>query len=221
MSSNHSQEFVHRFFSPQYDLERVAMPDGRYYRLPSGKLVPSVTTVLSKLDSKKLDRWRERVGEEEANKISAQARTRGTAVHELCERYLLNEDIDPSSAMPFNFSEFKKLRPILKEHVGLIYGIEYRLFSEELNAAGTSDLICQWKGQNAIVDFKTSKYEKKESDIQHYFIQAACYAMMVEELYLVSIPKIVIMMTVDHDNPVIFEKLKLEYEHKVRSIFCQ
>lgn len=219
MSLNHCQEFVHDLLSPQYDLERVALPEGRHYKLPSGKLVPSVTTVLSRINSKKLDRWRDRIGEDEANKISTQAKLRGTAVHELCEKYLMNETDIHKGSMPFNYSEFKKIRPILDENVGTIYGIEYRLFSEELEAAGTSDLICQWNGINAVVDFKTSKYEKKEKDIPHYFIQAACYALMAEELYSIQIPKVVIIMTVDHHDPVVFEKDKSDYVHQVKMLF--
>lgn len=221
MSLNPCRGFVHEFLSPQYDLERVALPEGRHYKLPSGKLVPSVTTILSKLNSKKLDDWRDRVGEDEANKISTQAKLRGTAVHELCEKYLMNETNIHKGAMPFNYSEFKKIRPLLDKNVGIIYGVEYRLFSEEMEAAGTSDLICKWNGQNAIVDFKTSKYEKKEKDISHYFIQAACYALMVEELYGIEVPRIVIIMTVDHEDPIVFEKEKSDYVHQVRMIFGQ
>ena len=37
--------------------------------------------------------WRNRVGEEEANKISKRASTRGNKCHKLCELYLSNEDI--------------------------------------------------------------------------------------------------------------------------------
>ena len=121
--------------------------------------------------------------------------------------------------MPFNYSEFKKLQSILDKNVQTVYGIEYKLFSENLYTAGTSDLICNWNGVNSIVDFKTSKYIKDENYINHYFIQATCYALMAEELYNIQIPKIVILMTVDHDDPLIFEKEKKDYVTQVNMIF--
>ena len=49
------------------------------------KKVPSVTTILSGTQSKQkaeaLDKWRERIGYEEAARITNQAATRGTEMH--------------------------------------------------------------------------------------------------------------------------------------------
>jgi len=213
---------VHKLLTPDYKLERVQKEDGRYYVLPSGAHVPSVTTVLSKLDAGWLDKWKARVGEEKANRVSTQAKLRGTAIHDLCERYARNEPMETlkKGAMPINFADFKKLAKVLDERVGEIYGIEYRLFSEFLGTAGTSDLICQWDGGYAIVDFKTSKYEKDSSDIFSYFIQSSAYARMVEELYGITIPKIVIIISVDHEpKPLIFERYRSEFDDEVVSIF--
>lgn len=214
--------FVHKLLAPEYKLERVQKEDGRYYVLPSGKHVPSVTTVLGRLDTGWLEKWKARVGEEQAERVSTQAKLRGTAIHDLCERYLRNEDTATlkKGAMPINWSDFRKIAKILDENVGEVFGIEYRLFSEELNAAGTSDLIAMWKNTAAIIDFKTSKYEKDSGDIFSYFIQATCYALMVEELYGISIPKIVIIISVDHEpKPLVFERDKAEFIQETLSIF--
>jgi genome maintenance exonuclease 1 len=214
--------FVHKPLAPEYKLERVQKEDGRYYVLPSGAHVPSVTTVLGRLDTGWLEKWIARVGKEKAERVSTQAKLRGTAIHDLCEQYLRNEDTATikKGSMPINWADFRKIAKILDENVGDVYGVEYRLFSEELGAAGTSDLIGTWNGVNAIIDFKTSKYEKDSGDIFSYFIQATCYALMVEELYGLSIPKIVIIISVDHEpKPLIFERDKAEFIEETRSIF--
>jgi hypothetical protein len=63
---------------------------GRKYVLPDGTKLPSITTVLSILSEDSIRAWRERVGTEEANKISTRASRRGTAVHSICENYVNN-----------------------------------------------------------------------------------------------------------------------------------
>lgn len=210
--------FKHDFLK-QYDLPRIDKEDGRYYQLPDGEHVPSVTTVLSKLDKGWLTKWKTRVGEEKANRISTQAKNRGTAIHALCEKYLLNDPNPQKGSMPFNWAQFKEIRPHLDANVTTIRGIEHRLFSKRLHAAGTTDLLCDWKGTPSIVDFKTSKYPKKEDDIWSYFIQLTAYAEMTKELYEIKVPQIVIVMVVDHNPVQIFEKNTDSYLEDVYSIF--
>ena len=57
--------------------------------------LPSVTTILSATQSEEqresLQRWRERVGEEEATRIVDQSGARGTAMHKILEKYILEE----------------------------------------------------------------------------------------------------------------------------------
>ena len=58
------------------------------------------------------------VFEEEANKISTQAATRGTAVHQLAEDYLNNSATWSKGAMPSNLFAFNQIKPI-KMHTEL------------------------------------------------------------------------------------------------------
>ena len=74
------------------DLDANTTTTGRTYSTPDGKSYPSVTTVLSILNEHIIKAWRERVGEEEANRISGVAANRGTRVHSIVEKYLNNED---------------------------------------------------------------------------------------------------------------------------------
>ena len=53
--------------------------------------------------------WRKRVGEVEANRISTQAATRGTAVHKLAEDYIDNVEGWSKGAMPANIASFNDL----------------------------------------------------------------------------------------------------------------
>lgn len=78
-------------------LNREDTEGGRFYVLPSGQKVPSVTTVLSWHKKPALQEWRNRVGEEEANRVSKKASTRGTKLHAVCEDYLNNKQIDLKS----------------------------------------------------------------------------------------------------------------------------
>ena len=66
----------------------------RVYVNAAGVGYPSATTVLGVLNKDSINKWRERVGEEEADRISKQASTRGTKIHTLTEAYLKNEEVD-------------------------------------------------------------------------------------------------------------------------------
>ena len=64
----------------------------RFYEVEPGVLCPSITSVLSVNSKESIAKWRKRVGDEEANKVSLNARLRGNEVHDLCERFVKNED---------------------------------------------------------------------------------------------------------------------------------
>ena len=212
--------FEHEFYTP-FRLERVVIDGKRHYVTPSGQKYKSVTTILDeKLDKTGLLEWRKKVGEAEANRTSTQAANRGTAIHDIAEHYLLNKESFPKGCMPANVDTFRQLRPILDEHVGKIYGLEYFLYSDVLKTAGATDCIAEFDGINSIIDFKTSRKVKKEEWIQSYFLQATCYAMMAEERLGLAIPQIAILIAVDHEEPQVFVKPKLEFISRVREIFA-
>ena len=205
------------------DLKRLQTPWGRFYEVEDGIAYPSVTTVLDKYYSKEyLDRWRERVGEREAFLVTKTAATKGTATHRMAEKFLMNEDYTLGDVMSLQIESFKPVAVALKIFVKKVYGTELPLYSHELKTAGTTDLLCDWNGEAAIVDFKTSRSSKREKDIPHYFVQAATYAYMAEQTYDLTIRKIVIILSVEHEvQPVIFEADPHEYYDEVKKIFKQ
>jgi hypothetical protein len=183
---------------------------GRLYTTPEGLKYPSVTTIIGKAsDNTWLEDWKARVGEEEVRKISGQASRRGTAVHELAEEYLKNNPNYSRGHMPGNVATFGQIKPILNKHITKIYGLEVPLYSDNLRVAGRVDCVAEWDNVLSIIDFKTSKREKKREDIGGYFTQASAYSYMMFERTGLLPKQIVIIMMVDDGHPLVFvEKAK-------------
>lgn len=200
--------FTHIDFQLE-EMDTETIDGKRYYVTPKGKL-PSITTVLSILSRDAIKKWRERVGEAEANKISTKASRRGTNVHAMCEDFL-NNDLDAKKYLPNDRETFNSLRPVLEEHINNIYAQEVPLWSEYLGVAGRVDCIAEWDGKIAVIDFKTSRKPKKKEYISNYFQQCSAYAVMWEERTGIPINKIVVVIAVDGEEPQVFEERRDNY----------
>ncbi len=184
-------------------LERKTGPDGsRVYSTPSGLSYPSVTTITGLLNIDALMAWRERVGDQEANRISKRAANRGTRVHSLCEKFLLNEEVVPDM---FDLDNWKKIKPLLGR-IDNIHALETPLYSDHLQVAGTVDCIAEYEGKLSVIDFKTSSRVKTRDDIHGYFMQCSAYAVAFEELTGIPVPRIVVIMAVDDNDPLVFKE---------------
>lgn len=201
--------FTHKTI-PFNDLKTVTIDGKRFYQTPEGNTYPSVTTITGLYNKKEILEWRKRVGEEEANRISTKASSRGTRVHKLCEDYLNNE-LNTDRYMPDSVGMFKSIQPIIDQYVDNIYAIEAPLYSDHLKVAGRVDCIAEFDGKLAIIDFKTSSRQKSEDKIQNYFMQCAAYAVMFEELTGIPVPRLAIIMAVDSDHPQLFVKKRNDY----------
>jgi len=196
------KKFKHEKIDIGYDdLDTTTTNSGRDYLTPDGSLYPSVTTVLSILNEDIIKAWRQRVGEEEANRISGKASNRGTRVHSIVEKYLNNEDT--VKFLPHIRQSLENLKPVLND-IETIYGLEVPLYSHYLGLAGRCDCIGKYKGVPSIIDFKTSRYIKKKEKISNYFAHGAAYSIMWEERTGLVAPNIVIIMDVDHEKPLVF-----------------
>lgn len=197
--------FIHEKVDLGYnDLHAETKPKGRTYTAPDGVKYPSITTVLSLLSRDAIAAWRARVGEEEANKISFRAATRGTKVHECVEQYLDNEH-DPSKWTPDILHSLDNLKPLL-HRIDKIYSQEVPLYSKYLGVAGRVDCVGVFDGVPSIIDFKTSKRPKKKDKITNYFMQEAAYAIMWEERTGMPIVNLVTIMDVDNNEPLLFKE---------------
>lgn len=183
-------------------LKRVDGPNGRVYETPTGKAYPSVTSITGLLGKDDFFAWRARVGEEEANKVAARAARRGTAIHTLCEEYLYGKNPVPSM---FDSQMFNSIKPHL-DKIDNIHALESKLYSDHLQVAGTVDCIAEYEGKLSVIDFKSSKRVKQKEDIPGYFIQTAAYAISFEERTGIPVSRLVIIMGVDDEAPIIFKE---------------
>jgi len=185
-------------------LERELVDGVRYYKLPSGnKKLVSITSVISHYKKDFFNAWRKRVGEEEADKITRKATSRGTDMHTLVENYLYNNDLP--SVQPISEHLFKIAKKDLNR-INSIRALEGALYSEILGIAGTCDCIAEFDGELSIIDFKTSKQPKPRDWIEGYFVQCAAYAAMLYELTGLVVKKFVIIMACEDGECVVYEE---------------
>jgi genome maintenance exonuclease 1 len=183
------------------DLVSETKGDGRFYTTPQGNVYPSVTTVLGKTkDITHLLEWKKRIGELKANQESKRASDRGSALHSLCEKFILNQQIDIRKEMPVPAQLFSQMRPILTENIDQVLAVETALYSDYLKVAGRVDLVASYQGKVSIIDYKTSNKPKNKEWIEDYFIQASMYSVMFEELTKVPASRLVIIIGNEESN---------------------
>ena len=187
-------------------LDRETIDGVRYYKVPDDdellKLV-SITSITSHFNKEIFVDWRNKVGNEEADRITKAATSRGTDMHTLTEHYLLNEDLP--KVQPLSDFLFKIAKPKLNL-INSIYTLEGSLYSKHLGIAGTVDCIAEYNGELSIIDFKTSKKPKPRDWIEHYFVQAMAYGCMFYELTGISIKKLVIIMACENGECIVYEE---------------
>ena len=179
------------------NLKSISHSRKRYYLSPEGTIFPSMTTVLGDLKKDVIMKWRQRVGEEEANRISTQAARRGTSVHHMCEDYINNLPY-LNRRMPNEIEMFNSIKPILDERIDNVRCQELALWSEHLGVAGRVDCIAEFDGKLSIIDFKTSSKPKREEWIDNYFMQMAGYAIMFEERTGIPVSQVVNVIALEN-----------------------
>lgn len=199
------------------EMESVTTDSGRKYKTPEGIDLPSITTVLSILSRDSIAAWRKKVGEEEANRISYRASTRGTSVHEIIEKYINNDENYRDGYTPDILESFLIMKPILDGFIGTVYAQEAPLYSTYLGVAGRVDCVAEFDGKLSIIDFKTSRKKKRKDWIKNYFMQEAAYAIMWEERTGMPITQLVTLISVDgEDKPQIFVEHRDSWVNSLR-----
>jgi hypothetical protein len=187
----------------QEDIKRVEVNGRRHYQIKDGgghtHTFPSVTTILGNTSDKSgLEKWKKRVGEEEANRISTLSMNRGTVMHRLVELY------KPMSGT--NLERLDKLKEVSKTdeeitqfdtefiHAGwemfMKFWTNHELFFDRVEEvlesetflwssigyAGTVDNISKMKdGKILVIDYKNSRRPKRDEWVQDYYLQLASY----------------------------------------------
>ena len=192
---------------PFVPIERETIDGVRYYKVfGTEELVkmPSITSVISWRNRDKFKKWRARVGETVANKITRKATHRGTDAHTLIEEYLNNSETF-SDVLPLSQFLFKQAKPTLNK-IDNILCQETALYSTQLGIAGSVDCIAEFDGELAVIDFKTSAKPKPREWIEDYFVQCAAYACMLYEMKGIMVKKFVIIMTCEDGECVVYEE---------------
>ena len=171
------------------DLNRLMEDNIRYYKIDGAVAYPSVTSVISFISRKKFADWRARVGNEEANRKTKHATTRGTKFHRVVEVYLQNGDYKA-------LEEYKKF-------LSIQYDVQLRQSLSKLNEKDLIDiyqqetghvfmtgsvlleqltLICEVDGELSHCGLQNfCQKEKPEEWLEDYFVQLSAYWAMFSE----------------------------------------
>ena len=194
------------------EVEPVNKDGVRFYKLPkTDKYYPSVTSITSFKNAAFFKNWRKKIGESEANRITARATQRGTAFHSITEDYVKG-DLNLDSYLennPLSVRMFQSAKDTLNR-IDNIHCLESFLYSHYLGLAGRVDCIAEFDGELAVIDFKTSTKEKKEEHIENYFVQETAYAAMFLERSGIEVKKIVTLIATEEGSIQVFEKYNLD-----------
>ena len=185
------------------NIERVSIDGRRHYKVTDKNkeigTFPSVTNILGETSDKSgLVKWKKRVGEKEAKRISTLSMNRGTVMHRLVEIYKplngsqqerLNELKDLSKTdkeiiefdTKFIHAGWEMFMKFWTNHESFFDRIDEVLESEaflwsKIGYAGTVDNVSKTKdGKILVIDYKNSRRPKKEEWVQDYYLQLASY----------------------------------------------
>lgn len=158
----------------------------------------SATRLLKEMtDDDFLQKWRDRVGHAEADRITKESAARGTRMHELIESYWNGDAIEPNVANPGDYhynkilSHLSDIKPIL---------VEATLFSDKLEITGKVDTVGLYKDVISIIDYKTSRKPKKIEWMRSYGVQVALYSIMVYDMTGIAIKQGVLLNAPDDED---------------------
>jgi len=167
----------------------------RFHITPYG-LLPGVTTVLQATDppekAKWLSAWREKVGEEEADRIATEASERGTRIHSYVESLALG--LEPKIETRDKHS-WSLIEPEVKACERFLY-IEKQMY-HSIGFAGSPDAIAIHRGKLKVIDWKTSRKVKYRSGIESYLMQVSAYVNMANHMFDLGIKDASIIMACD------------------------
>ena len=211
-----TKTFTHLAARPElsFGIRSETINGKRTYVTPDDNVYPSITTVLGELSKADIQKWRERVGEAEANKVSGKASRRGTRLHSVCESYIQNKEDFLYGETPHIVELFQTIEPFL-ERVDNIHGVELALYSDHFGLAGRTDLIAEFDGVLSVIDYKTSNKIKKKEWCESYFAQGAFYGIAYEELTLIPVSQVVIIIAVENEQPQLFVEKRDDWVDKI------
>ncbi len=175
---------INRIVQADETAKQITILDSRYYQRKPGVFYPSVTYVLSYFPKDKFfESWIKDVGYN-SEIIMRRAGDEGTQVHNAAEAYLKGEEIvwiDEFGNAKYSLDVWKMILKFVDfwdTHKPKLIESEVHLFSDDLQIAGTGDLIVEIGDELWLIDIKTSN-----SLHETYDLQLACYRKAWSELY--------------------------------------
>jgi hypothetical protein len=152
----------------------------------NGRGIPSVTELLSFIDSEGLIAWANRIGRQgqDNKEVASKAADFGTMVHESIEMYLKRKPIENDNVCLQSFKEWWD--GVNNCHRVKVLGQEQALIGEYF--AGTYDLLISIDDKPYLIDFKTSNHVGYK-----YFMQLAAYRYLLYTLKNININGCIIL----------------------------
>ena len=195
---------------------RTSIEGKRHYEI-TGKKLPSVTTILSATKSQEaidsINRWKARVGEDQATRVKDQAASRGTNMHYHLEKYILGEghkDLTDEGQVAGDMAQVIIDKGLCD--LSEIWGSEVTLYYPGLYA-GATDLVGVYDYEDSIIDFKQTNKPKKREWISDYFSQLGAYCMAHNYVYGTKIQSGIILMC---SKDLLFQKFEVEGKEFVK-----
>lgn len=199
-------------------LKRLDTPEGRFYyyatrkdaNLADGSLVlmPSVTTILSRLDSARLQSLEQEMGAEALAQIGQKAARRGTCMHLFLENYLIcmqntgdndksllytqkktptdlrNEGLDEEAISNGRSLFYNYIHEGYLDRIRKVLCTEKFVWSLKHRFSGTLDFaFADMMMYIVIADFKSANGIKDDETVHKYELQTAAYTIAFEEIY--------------------------------------
>lgn len=201
--------------NPEQLLEEVSVTDmkrrnPRYKH--NGIAIPSVTELLSFIDSESLVYWANRIGRQgiDNRDVLRQAADFGTMVHESIEQYLKGKPVEHPNIC---LEAFKQWWAGLNScHVVKILGQEQPMTCEHFG--GTYDLLISIDDKPYLVDFKTSNHVGYK-----YFMQLAAYRYLIWKKKKISLEGCLVLQF-NKESPQ-FKEYSLTFSNPVEYEFIE
>lgn len=191
-------------------LESVEDENGRRY-LHEDNYYPSVTTVTGWEKRLFFAEWRKN-NQAESRRVTA----RGTSLHSVIEKYLLNQELNTKEMLPDILALFLQTKTTINR-IDNIHALEAPLFSKTLGLAGRVDCIGEFDNKLSVIDFKGSTKLKREEDIENYFVQATAYSIMWQEQFQIPVKNICIIISCETGDVQVFQRNPIKYVKQLKN----
>ncbi len=186
--------------------------------------LPSVSTILKETmsDEKKLaiQKWMERVGNEEAKKIKKDASSRGDKMHIYIDNFLSKRKmLQLEDDKPYKMAQ-TIIENGIKGHLKEIWSTEAVLYFPE-KYVGITDLVGKMDNDlETVIDFKQSNTPKQEKYCEDYFLQLAAYILAHDKVYKTTITQGIILLCTEN---YMFQSFVLDGEklEKYKKLFLE